>query len=71
MKDIKDEMIVAKKALETAWIALIRVSDAVDKRSPETFHDGVIIGKLMVYRQEIINVLTWLEAHIDVEGSEQ
>ena len=66
MNDIKKDLIKAQKSLLDAHLALLRVSNRIDKR--ETFRDGMVVGRLIAYCQQIANVYTWLEAHIDVEG---
>ena len=65
MNDIEKDLIKAQKSLLDAYLALIRVSIGIDKR--ETFNDGMVIRRLIAYCQQIANIYTGLEAHIDVE----
>lgn len=65
MNDIEKDLIKAQKSLLDAHLALLRVSNRIDKR--ETFHDGMIIGRLIAYCQQIANVYTGLEAHVEKE----
>lgn len=68
MNDIEKDLIKAQKSLLDAHLALLRVSNRIDKR--ETFNDGMIVGRLIAYCQQIANVYTGLEEHI-VEKDEQ
>ena len=65
MNDIEKDLIKAQKSLLDAHLALLRVSNQIDKR--ETFHDGMVLGRLIAYCQQIANVYTGLEEHIVVE----
>ena len=62
MNDIEKDLIKAQKSLLDAHLALLRVSVGIDKR--ETFNDGMVIGGLIAYCQQIANVYTGLEEHI-------